>query len=44
MAARSRDLDPGITKTFFGDAGDSDDGASYVTICAYESDKVEPFI
>ena len=37
MATWSRDLDPGIQITLFGDAGDSDDGASYVTIYAYNT-------
>jgi hypothetical protein len=39
MATRSRDLDPGIQISFFSDAGDSNDGASYVTKYAYESYK-----
>jgi hypothetical protein len=39
MATQSRDLDPGIRISFFADARDCNDGASYVTKYAYESDK-----
>ena len=34
MATLSRDLDPGVDITLFGDARDSNDGASDVTIHA----------
>ena len=37
MATPSRDFDPGIHQTLFGDAGDSDNCALYVTIQAYVS-------
>jgi hypothetical protein len=39
MATRSRNLDPGIHITFFGDARDGNNGASHFTVYAYESVK-----
>ena len=42
MTTRSRDLDPGIYISFFGDGGNSKDGASHVTIYAYKKVKGEP--
>jgi hypothetical protein len=43
MATGSRDLDPGIRRTFLGSTDDGDDGASNVAKYAYESDMGEPF-
>ena len=42
MATGSRDLDPGIRRTFLGSTDDGDDGASNVAKYAYESDMGEP--
>ena len=36
MSSWSRDCDPNINVTFLGGTGDSEDGAPYVPIYAYE--------